>query len=132
MKIEFFNNAGVVNLKGELETIAKTCKSFNIASAFITNEAITVLKTFLNSNRNSLRAGRLITGLYQCFNSKETLLELERISKLSKGCVLKTTEGNYFVAYRSLSRTRKETLEIKSMLQEMELIIGHVVILIKS
>lgn len=85
MKIEFINNAGVVNLRSELEAHVKTCKSFNMATAFITQEAIDVLRIFLKSNRNSLRTGRFITGLYQCFNSKEILLELARLSKSSKG-----------------------------------------------
>lgn len=85
MKLEFINNAGVTNLGNELQSLAKTCKRFNIASAFITHEAINVLNIFLNKNKNSERSSRLIIGLYHCFNSKEILLELKKLSRASRG-----------------------------------------------
>lgn len=88
MKIEFINNTGVTNLGIELESQAKNCLHFNIATVFITKEAINVINIFLKNNRNSVRTGRLIIGLYNRFNSKEIISELQRLSKSSRGKLL--------------------------------------------
>ena len=85
MKIEFINNTGITTLGHEFQSQAKSCQHFNIASAFITEEAILILNIFLNKNKNAVKAGRLITGLYHCFNSKEILLELQKLSRSTKG-----------------------------------------------
>ena len=85
MKLEFINNAGITNLESEFEKQVKVCRSFDIASAFVTQETIHILRLFLKSNKNRNRVGRLITGIYHCFNSKEVLHELNHLANSSKG-----------------------------------------------
>jgi len=63
----------------------KNCTEFEIATAFITEEAIPFIETFINENKNKYRSGKLITGLYKCFNSKAILLKLDEIAKKSLG-----------------------------------------------
>ncbi len=88
MKIDLINNSELVSLKDELEFQMKRAKSFDIATAFISNEAIELINIFLNENKTRLRMGRLITGFYNCFNSQEVLIKLQELAKHSKGRLL--------------------------------------------
>ncbi len=85
MKVELINNTGIQNLRRQLEDQMLTCNSFNIASAFITSEALQVLQTFLIKNKAKNRIGRLLISLYQCFNTKEILQNLFQLQKKSNG-----------------------------------------------
>jgi HKD family nuclease len=85
MTYDLITNAGVENFRQQLERQLKTCKSFSIATAFITKEACELLKTFISKNRTGLRNGRLIISVYQCFNKKEVLQELYDLVETSGG-----------------------------------------------
>lgn len=88
MEIDLFNNSGIKTFKAELEDQMLTASSFDIAAAFITEEAIELIQIFLTKNKNKNRIGRLISGFYHCFNSKSILLKLQSLSKKSNGRLL--------------------------------------------
>ena len=85
MRVDLINNSGRKNFVEELEEQMRLSRNFEIATAFITKEAIELIEIFLKQNKNSDRIGRLITGFYHCFNSKEVLQQLQKMAAKSKG-----------------------------------------------
>lgn len=94
MQLDLINNSGPIDFKEEIEKQLKTCNHFSIATAFITKEAIKLLDIFLNENKNKDRTGRLITGFYQCFNSRKDLNELNEMMKKSDGRLIVKISSN--------------------------------------
>lgn len=94
MKVDLFNNSGLKNFKDELEDQMLNANSFDIATAFITNEAIELINIFLNENKTIHRIGRLITGFYHSFNSQEVLIKLQELARSSNGRLLVNMSKN--------------------------------------
>lgn len=94
MQLDLINNSGPIDFKDEIAEQLKTCNHFSIATAFITKDAIKLLNIFLSENKNNDRTGRLITGFYQCFNSRKDLNELNEMMKVSKGRLIVKISSN--------------------------------------
>jgi HKD family nuclease len=85
MNHEIITNKGIRNFGQELEEHMLYCNNFEIATAFITDEALKLIEIFLYKNKNANRIGKLITGFYHCFNSQKVLLKLQDLAKISRG-----------------------------------------------
>jgi HKD family nuclease len=116
MRIEFINNAGIQNMKHQLEEEMKSCKSFSIASAFITSGSLEVLDIFIKKNRYRFRGGRLIISLYQAFNSKEILTSLNILNNRNQGKISIAISKNkqFHWKYYSFESEKKLTTFIGS------------------
>lgn len=78
MKIDLITNSGIRTLGQEIEENMLSTHRFDIASAFITEEVLELIELYL-ANNNKQKKARLLTGLYNCFNSKEVLLALQKL-----------------------------------------------------
>ena len=74
MKIEHLTNT-LISFGSEIQSQLAACRSFSIATAFISTDAIDLIEHSLKKNR-ALKECRLLIGLYGCFNSKA---DLERL-----------------------------------------------------
>jgi len=79
MKVELIDSTGKSSLEDEYRVMLRSSSSFDIATAFIADAAIKLLEQSFIKNRQL--KGRLITGLYNCFNSQAALLQLVSLSK---------------------------------------------------
>jgi len=78
VKVEHLTNKAVHTLHDELTSALKEAHRFSIATAFIDDTAITLVKIALDAN--SPISGRILTGLYNNFNRK---VHLERLLQLT-------------------------------------------------
>lgn len=85
MRMDLVTNKGIHTLKEELEINLKECRSFKIASAFITEEGVNLFKGFLSRNKYKARSGRILISLYNGFNSRKTLEQLKNLAIDSNG-----------------------------------------------
>lgn len=95
MKSELISNRGTTNFDAILSEEFKKCKTFDIASAFITEHALTLLGKFAK-NKYKNRQGRILISLYQSFNSKSILTELARISSSNKNIQVRISRNERF------------------------------------
>lgn len=85
MRVDIIHNSGIRTLAQELEEQMLTSNHFEIATAFITEEVLELIESFFDKNKSKHKAASLITGLYNCFNSKEVLVALQKLCMKYKG-----------------------------------------------
>jgi HKD family nuclease len=115
MKTEIITNRGKYNLEGFLIDDLKSCKTFDIASAFVTEHALNVLNSFIKRNRNSGRTGRMLISLYARFNSSAVLKGLSTLSIANKNIDVKISiNPRFHWKYYHFSFGRSQTVYIGS------------------
>lgn len=80
MKLEHLTNRSIATLQSELTSVFRSARKFSIATAFINDEAITMIENALKKKRSPVK-GCLLTGLYANFNKKKNL---ERLLALTR------------------------------------------------
>jgi HKD family nuclease len=96
MKFDIIENSSSGSMENELAHYFKTCEYFEIAVAFISESALEKIHGFLNINSNKKSYGKLITGFYQCFNSKKVLTQLKNLENTSNRLFIKMSKNRKF------------------------------------
>jgi len=78
MKLEHLTNKSATNLYNELSAKLMSTDEFSIGSAFINDEAISLIESALKKNKKL--NGRILIGLYNFFNKKKDLEKLLQLT----------------------------------------------------
>lgn len=80
MNITINTNHTMQGIAEVLQEQLISCSSFNMATAFIDSYSINLIENCLKKNK-ALKNGKVLIGVYNCFNKKEDLEYLHKLSK---------------------------------------------------
>ncbi len=114
MRIEAITNT-IISIDGVLQNELLNCNGFSIATAFIDQQAISMLEQSLSKNK-AIKKARILIGIYGCFNKKA---DLETLFDLSKKYAVKiqvhiSRNRNFHWKYYHFTENRKQSIYIGS------------------